>query len=140
MKYYTRLKLYKANNVVFDPATKQAWSYGWWKFVAIIDNKVVFNNYGYSTATRGHQRKVGDLLDSLGIKVDLYIKAPNGLQDLGAALEGYNWSINKLTDLVNKPGTHATKNEERLQEIKSLKKTRDWIWKIIKKREVSNEI
>jgi hypothetical protein len=134
MKYFKRLQIYKASNVIYDPATKQAWSYGWWRFVEVVGGQVVFNSYNYSTATRGHQRKVRDLLDKLGVKIDLYIQAPNGLQDLGAALEYYKYQIKRLNELIAKPKTHKAKNLERAKQIKDLEKTRQFIFNILKKR------
>lgn len=80
MKYFKRLGIYKASNVTFDSAAMVAVSYGWWVFVARIGGKVVFNNYFYSQATRGHQRKVRNQLERLGIAIDLEIAAPRGLQ------------------------------------------------------------
>jgi hypothetical protein len=86
MKYYSRLKLYKASNVYFNPETCQAYSYNWWRFVDRIKGKVVFNGYTYSSSTSKHQSKVRSVLASKGIKIDFYIEAPRGLQDLDAAL------------------------------------------------------
>lgn len=80
MKYYKRLKLYKASNVTFDPATCRAYSYDWWRFVDRVDGKVVFNNHRYSNSTAKHQSKVHGLLRELGIKIDLYVDCPTGLQ------------------------------------------------------------
>ncbi len=73
MKYYKKLKLYKASNVIFDPINFTATSYNWWYFVRKIQGKVVFNNYRYSVSTAKHQYKMWRLLHELGIKVDLVI-------------------------------------------------------------------
>ncbi len=79
MKYFNRLKLYKANNVVFNPETLEAHSYRWWRFVAKIDGLVLFNNYRYSNSTSKHQSKVRSVLSQLGIQVDHYLKLPKGI-------------------------------------------------------------
>lgn len=80
LKFYKRSNMYKASNVTFNPETKEAFSYNWWKFVDVINGAVVFNTYGYSPSTRKHQYKVERLLEQLGINVDVYIQAPQGLQ------------------------------------------------------------
>lgn len=79
MKYFKRLKLYKANNVTFDPTTTEAYSYRWWCFVKVINGKVIFNNYYYSPSTCKHQNKVWHLLRALNIKIDCTAKFPNGI-------------------------------------------------------------
>lgn len=79
MKYYKRLKIYKAPNVTFNPETLEAFSYEWWKFVAKIEGKIVFNNYSYSQSTSKHQIKVRRLLDQLGIKIDISMPLPNSI-------------------------------------------------------------
>ncbi len=79
MKYYPRLGLYKASNVTFNLKTMSAYSYGWWKFVSVIDGKIVFNDYNYSNMTCKHQWKVRSLLQSLGVKVDIFMPVPGGL-------------------------------------------------------------
>lgn len=81
MKYYKRLKIYKASNVTFDRATMQAYSYNWWRFVARIDGKVVFNNHSYSPSTCKHQYKVRDLLSELGINIDVMVNVRESLRD-----------------------------------------------------------
>jgi ribosomal protein S30 len=62
MKYFKRLKLYKASNVTYSPETKEAYSYGWWQFTKKIGNVVLFNNYTYSSSTSRHQSKVSRIL------------------------------------------------------------------------------
>lgn len=85
MKYFSRANIYKASNVTFNSETMDAFSYDWWRFVAKIDGKVVFNNYRYSVTTAGHQRKVERLLQNLGIKVDVFLQIPGGIKQ-GATL------------------------------------------------------
>lgn len=86
MKFYKRLGIYKASNVEFNPDTLSAYSYNWWRFVAKVDGKVVFNNYRYSASTSKHQSKVRALLNELGIKIDYYMPIPKGIQ-IGQTLE-----------------------------------------------------
>jgi len=80
MKYFKRLETYKASNVTYDPKTEIANSYNWWQFVKRIEGKLVFNNYNYSISTCKHQSKVRSLLNDLGIKIDVILAAPKGLQ------------------------------------------------------------
>lgn len=117
MKYYKRLNVYKASNVEFDPNICAAWSYGWWKFVAVINGKVVFNDYNYSNTTLRHQYKVRRLLHDLGIEIDLVVEAPGGLQNLDSALKYEALRIQELEEQIAKPRSHRRKNEERRQEI-----------------------
>ena len=83
MKYFKRLKLYKGynSNCTFNPETKDAYSYSWWRFVATVEGKLVFNNYRYSVTTAKHQRKVRGLLNELGIKIDIEMPLPGGIRD-----------------------------------------------------------
>ncbi len=73
MKYFKRLKIYKASSVAFDAENVEASSYGWWKFVSKINGFVVFNNYNYSPSTCKHQSKVRRLMADLGIKIDVVV-------------------------------------------------------------------
>jgi hypothetical protein len=70
MKYFKRLGVYKASKVTFNPLTCEAFSYAHWKFVARIDNYVMFNSYYYSNTTTRHQAKMRKLLAELNIKID----------------------------------------------------------------------
>jgi hypothetical protein len=74
-----RSNIYKATNVTFNPKTLDAHSYSWWRFVAKVEGKVIFNDYRYSVTTAKHQSKVRHLLESLGIKVDIYLQLPKGI-------------------------------------------------------------
>ena len=73
-------EVYKAKNVFFVTSTVEARSYNWWKFVAIIEGKVIFNDYRYSVTTAKHQRQVNALMRELGIKIDIAMPVPKGLQ------------------------------------------------------------
>lgn len=80
MKFFSRLKLYKATNVTLNPATLDAFSYGWWRFVAVVEGKVIFNSFRYSVTTAKHQRKVRSVLADLGVTVDLDLQLPRGIR------------------------------------------------------------
>ncbi len=82
MKFNKRSGNYKASNVTFNPKTKQAYSYNWWRFVDVVNGKVVFNNFSYSNTTCKHQHKVRRVLRELGISIDLEVSCPAGLQNL----------------------------------------------------------
>lgn len=121
MMYFKRAGIYKASNVSFCPETCRAYSYSWWRFVDKIGGKVVFNNYNYSPSTNKHQQKMRRLLDFLGIKVDLNIKSPGGLQNLSSAVRCYELEIEALEALIKAPRTLKRKNLERKQEILGIK-------------------
>lgn len=113
MKYYPRLNVYKASNVIFYPENITAYSYAWWRFVTVIKGKVIFNNYRYSVSTAGHQRKVKQLLDKLGIKVDLFIQSQLSLTDNPQRIAaGIQVDIDTLRIERNKPRKRqATKDD-----------------------------
>lgn len=121
MKLNTRANIYQASNVAFDPETETGTSYGWWIFVKRIDGKLVFNDYFYSPTTARHQVKMRRLLEELGIKIDLEIEAPRGIQSLGSAVDFYIAQIQKLEALISKPGTKREKNKERREQIRTYK-------------------
>lgn len=115
MKYFKRSNTWKASNVYYNGNTGQAYSYGWWRFVDVINGYVIFNDFGYSTSTKCHQRKVQKLLDQLGIQVDFYVEAPSGLQSFDAMGEAVGEAMDKaraLREAAAKPGTHASKEAE----------------------------
>lgn len=123
MRHYKRSNEYRASNVTFNPETKQAYSYGWWRFVDVINGKVVFNNYSYSVSTSGHQSKVRSLLRSLGIQIDLFIEAPCGLQDrdlYNEVKKHYQDKIDTLRAEIAAPRSRKVTNGRRLDDIKSL--------------------
>lgn len=82
MKLYKRTNVYRASNVCFDPARIEASSYDWWIFVKKIRGLVVFNEYRYSNSTAKHQYKVRDLMDQLGIKIDLVVSVKESLSNI----------------------------------------------------------
>lgn len=107
MKQMKRTGVYKAANVTFCPRTMKAESYNWWRFVKIIQGKVVFNNYKYSVTTAKHQRKVANLLEELGLKVDYFVSVRESLEKFD--------EINILT-------IECAKEEQRQAELKEQKR------------------
>ena len=142
MKYYKRLKEYKASNVslTIEPKLK-AYSYGWWLFVVRYKGLVIFNNTTYSSSTSRHQRKVRRVLDDLNIKIDIQLNntrrsfgksygfyAPEPPSDgdyVKAAIKDEIIRIgliNKnLADLIQKPRTRKSTNKKRAQQIEENK-------------------
>lgn len=98
MKFLKTKNQYKASNVLLDLNNEIATSYDWWIFLKRINGKLVFNNYRYSPSTEGHQRKILKQLDQLGIKVDMFIESPKGLQDLNSAISYYEYEISELVN------------------------------------------
>lgn len=82
MKLMKRTQIYKATNLTFNPNTVEAHSYSWWRFVAVIEGQVVFNNFRYSPTTARHQYKVRSLMNELGIKIDIEMPIPSGINTL----------------------------------------------------------
>jgi hypothetical protein len=127
MKYFKTQKTFKASNVTLkiDREAKEieAYSYGWWKFVAVINGKVVFNDHAYSPSTRGHQRKARKVLAAQGISIDHVIDSRAGLND-GWSVDALNClhdKIAELTKLIETKGTRKEKNEERKKQIEEFK-------------------
>lgn len=132
MKYFKRLKLYKANNVTFDPETMIADSYDWWHFVERINGQIVFNAYFYSPSTSKHQSKVRSLLNELNIKIDVVVKTRAGLQ---AA-----YGVNSSKELAEEALTEALMNQdieraEKIAEVFKVKLTQKRIKAAYEKRE-----
>lgn len=120
MKFYPRLKVYKASQVTFNPETLDAHSYVWWRFVALIDGKVIFNNYRYSNTTSRHQFKVRRLMDQLGIKVDHFVQLPKGIKQGMTLAEIFTEAEETLCDQflaeeLNKQARNERARERRIQ-------------------------
>ncbi len=110
MKFIKTQNTWKSPNVTLNMNDLTAYSYKWWLFLTKIGDKVVFNNYSYSVTTSKHQSKVLGILDHTGIKIDLFIEAPKGLQDLDRAKSHYQDLIQNLTtDMLTKRLRQATK-------------------------------
>jgi hypothetical protein len=117
--YSKRAGIYKnsTGSLTFDPKTCEAHSYRWWKFVAVVEGKVVFNNYRYSVSTSKHQSKVRSLLNDLNIKIDLELPLPQGINST---------SLNDLIlvaeeSLCDQILNEELKKQERYQKAKARK-------------------
>lgn len=122
IKYFKKLHVFKASNVSFNPESLKAYSYDWWLFVSLIKGKLVFNDFGYSSSTRKHQNKVASLLSALGLKIDLEIEAPGGLQSLDEAISYYEGIIKVLSMAIANPRSKQKTNESRVLRIKECQK------------------
>lgn len=121
MKYYKTLKVYKSNNLYFNPETMHATSYRWYDLLKVVNGKLLFNSYNYSNSTIKHKHKLSHVLNSLNITPDEYIDAPQGLQRLDVALSHYHNLIDTKTEYMNRPKVRQkTKNSLKL-EIQQLK-------------------
>lgn len=108
LNWQVRNKIFKGynNKCTFDPVTMQAYSYKHWRFVDVIKGKVVFNNYGYSNTTSGHQWAVKSLLNSLGIKIDLEIEMHSSLSCFkNEALPALYEKLADFEVIVNRKGS-----------------------------------
>jgi hypothetical protein len=87
MKKYNTTGVYKnsTGNLIFNKHTMEAHSYKWWKFLSMVEGKLVLNSYRYSMSTSKHQRTVLGLLHELGIKPDYFLQLPKGIN--GSSLE-----------------------------------------------------
>lgn len=100
MRYYKRLKVYKASNVEFSPENRSAYSYDWWQFVREVNGVLVFNDYNYSPTTGRHQSKVRWLLRDLGLEIGVTIYTHTGLQALNGVEGGEKLAFEALEEAV----------------------------------------
>lgn len=124
MKYMKRAEIYKASNVTFNPQSKRAYSYSWWRFVDVINGSVVFNSYRYSPSTGKHQSKVRSLMAQLNIEIDHFVECPKGLQNCywaESSLDLYLHRILELEAAMAKKGSRKAKNREREEQIARLR-------------------
>jgi hypothetical protein len=126
MKYNKRSGLYQASNVTFDPITKKSLSYNWWAFTLVIEGKLIFNDWQYSSTTRKHQCKVKALLASLGIKIDQVVYIKRSLSDFYGLEDLYEQSeeclCNKFLEQQLKKQEYYLKLKERKKAIQQAKK------------------
>lgn len=137
MRYYPRLKLYKARNVTLDPMSMRAYSYQWWRFVDRIDGLIIFNWYRYSNSTSGHQAKVSRQLRELGVTSRISIEAPEGLQNLGSAIAYYTARINSLKIAIARKGSRKATNAERLRRINHYRFKIQQVRYLLKRKELA---
>ena len=127
MKYYKRLGIFKASNVSFNSGTKEAYSYGWWKFVSKIKGEVVFNSYSYSPTTLRHQSKVRQLMGELGIPIDRYVRIKEGLQSLRGALQPLYVRKFELEIQISRGRANSMAQRWRLIELLEVKEQIQWL-------------
>jgi hypothetical protein len=122
LAYRPKLGFYQDNpkNCKFDIEKMEAWSYGWWLFVARIKGKIVFNDYNYSTQTNAHQSQVKRVLFEHNIEIDMVVDAERGLQDLNGSIKERYHRYFETMILVNRKGTKKARNAERLKEMERL--------------------
>jgi hypothetical protein len=108
MKWSKKREQFEAANVTLKLEPIEAYSYGWWKFVSVINGFVVFNDYNYSPTTGRHQYKVRRMLEEKGIKIDLEVKTHLGLN--GNSRYNYGKELDALKSAI----------ESDLNEIKEL--------------------
>lgn len=125
MRYYKRLNVYKASNVLVDEK-RDAWSYGWWKFYDAATG--IFNYSRYSVSTSGHQTKVFRLLRQKGLPINLVLYGTtDSLTNLSDALEteseaykiaAAHWQA-KLDKLKKKDGRNGRLYAAKVQAAKA---------------------
>lgn len=120
MRYFKRLKIYKdySGNNTFNPETLDAHSYGWWRYLAKVDGKLVFNNYRYSVTTGKHQSNLSHLLRQLGIEPDISMPLPKGIPT-DTSLE--NLILAAEEHLCDQIGVDILKRQEAYQRQKKRK-------------------
>lgn len=124
MKQLKKSGIYKAANVTFNPETNEAYSYAWWRFVGVVNGRVIFNNYRYSVTTAKHQSKVRSLMAQLGIEIDHEFACPKGLQNAywaESSFEHYAREMVRLESAMAKPGTRKAKNAERAEQLAGIR-------------------
>jgi hypothetical protein len=116
MKFMKRAQIYKGRNVTFNPQTKRAYSYNWWRFVDLINGKLVFNRFYYSPTTSKHQSKLRGLLHDLNIAIDLEVWCGGGLQSdfagLSSLRDAYEKQDFKRAKLIEKTFKVSFTNKE----------------------------
>jgi hypothetical protein len=125
MKLNKSSGIYKGSNVTFDPTCMVANSYNWWTFFRRCNGKHIFNNYSYSPTTQRHQRKVRSLLEELGIRIDLVIECPAGLQSRdwkNSCFKLYENRIEEIKEKLNNPRRKKALDVKRREEINRLSK------------------
>lgn len=125
IKYYPRLGIWKnsTGNVTFDPAKVEAISYNWWVFVKKINGKVIFNGYRYSSSTSAQLSLVRDLLNNLGIKIDVEVNIKNSLDSLSSFSEAADDILREIancTIYLENPRRKKSKDDWYQKQIKEL--------------------
>lgn len=134
MKKFTKLNQFKASNVMYDIGTKRAYSYGWWRFVDVVDGVRIFNTHSYSVSTVKHQSKVKALLHNLGLSIDVYVDSRSGLQSNNwkvEAVDSINYEISEIQDKLNNKRRHKRLDAERMQSLGQLKEQKVKLLKLL---------
>jgi hypothetical protein len=128
MKKYNKQGIYKnsTGSITFNKNTMEAYSYKWWKFLSMVEGKLVFNSYRYSVSTSKHQRTVLGLLHELGIKPDYFLQLPNGIN--GSSLEGLFLEAEET--LCKQYLNEQIKKQERYQRTKARKRLKKLIERV----------
>jgi hypothetical protein len=119
--------LWKQTNLLFDSAKIYATSYVWWKFVAIIEGKVIFNDYRYSVTTSKHQCKVRSLMTQLGIKIDITMPVPKGLQCYSSLSEAILAAEEHLCDVISESELKREERNLKAKHRRNAKKLTDYL-------------
>lgn len=130
MKLQINNSRYVASNVTLklssDLTKVEAFSYYWWKFVAIDKvGNIVFNNTTYSNSTSKHQADVKGVLQRLGLDVKIWLEytraSINDIKEsINSEIHGINNAIEALWEKINTKGSRKAKNRERQSLITSL--------------------
>jgi len=115
LKFYRRLNLYKASNLVYNPVTKIALSYNWYQIYKVINGIRCLNTYNYSATTVKH---ISKMRRHFGYDPNIFeFEAPRGLQDLDRAIEYYRTLIKIKQAEINNPRSHKRLLSERVGKI-----------------------
>lgn len=129
MKLMKRAQVYQCSNYncTFNPNTIEAYSYKWWRFVALVEGKVIFNNYRYSSSTGNHQRKVRRLMEELGIKIDIVMPLPRGIRHDQTLKEMIVESEEHLCEKILSEELKKEKRNEKATLRRRMKKLEDYL-------------
>jgi hypothetical protein len=120
MKFSNKRQQYEASNVTFNANNLEAYSYGWWKFVSVINDKVVFNNATYSNTTSKHQSKVRRLMSEKAITIDLMLQFTNKSLSLDSLQDEIRYTkdaIKELELILTNPRRKKSLDVTRLAQI-----------------------
>jgi hypothetical protein len=121
MKYFSKLGLYKASNVTYNPSQFEAFSYGWWQFATIEQGFKIFNNYRYSPSTGQQQGKVMKKIGYDNLNDVIFLECPKGLQNSEwktNVKKHYAYQIETMTEKMNKKLTRQKTKDSLIVEIR----------------------
>jgi hypothetical protein len=109
MKYFTKLKVWKCSNCVFDGV--KAFSYEWYCIALVLPSgKKVVNADTYSPTTGNHIRKVESLLGSENV---VYLTAPRGLDNVSATRRALENEITSINEVLARGGRNKVRQAKR---------------------------